>query len=264
MATSLWVQGVDTEAEFGFSLSDEGDVLGGAVVIPGEIEIPYAVGSFYAGAPRVPAREFTLVGQMTAADFDTNRDNLTRFKGLMGTGVVTLRLRGALDVMIEAKLVKVSPANLIPQHVTPWVRVEATFRAAFPYWRDLYALPRWFGSTPTVMPQGTGDVAPELWLFGGTNPVVTGYDYRGNPLWTSTFTITLGANDALRVVTGMQDMSIWKYLASMTGTNDDTLLSAGIFPKSFFATSTSYLLGQFPALSVSSGWGMAVYPRMWR
>jgi hypothetical protein len=263
MAT-LYVAGVDLEATLGFQFTNEGSVLDGSVSVPQELEIASVSGVFLAGPGRVPAREFTFRGYLAGATPAVVRANLKVLKSLLGEGLVTVRVADWSDVMIEAKCVRFQAVNQPPAQLAAPVDIEMTFRAPLPYWRDVAVLPHGFGSTPQPMPQGTGDVAPDLWLYGpATTPVLKGYDARGAELWSATFA-TLGANDSYRIVTAAFDMRIEKYLASPTAVVDDAVLTAGVFPRAFHATGWAYDLSQWPALSVSTGTGSAVYPRTWR
>lgn len=265
MAT-LYLNGVDCEAVYGFQLTSEGNALDGAVVLPGEVEIPSVPGAFFVGPGRVPVREFRLSGVIIASTFATARASLRTMQALLEQGEVVVRLADRDDISIRAVCTGVRPVNLAPQFVQPAVQVELAFRAAVPYWRDTQALPYRFGSTssPTPMPMGSASVAPDLWLFGpAANPQVKGYDHRGNELWSATFTITLGANDALRIVTSAFDMTVWKYVASPTGVLDDTLLTAGVFPRPLHSSQGTYQYLQWPMLGTTAARGVAVYPRCW-
>lgn len=265
MAT-IWVNGMDLEVMAGFQMTNEGNVLNSAVVLPREVEIPTVPGSFFVGPGRVAVREFVVRGHVTGTTFDLARDNLTLLQAILGPGSMMVRLFDRADIMIQATCVGCVPVNQPPQFVTPYIEVEITFRTSMPYWRDVQASARWFGSisSPTPMPMGSASVAPDYWLFGSvTNPVLKGYDFQGNEVWSSTFTITLGANDALRIVSSAFDMTIWKYVATPTGVLDDTLLTAGVFPRPLHATEASYRFGQWQMLGTTAPRGVAVYPRHW-
>lgn len=265
MAT-VWINGTDLEATYGFQLTSEGNVLDGAVVLPGEIEIPTVPGAFFVGPGRVPVREFRLAGTLIAASFATARASLRSLQALLEQGEVTVRLADREDIAIRAVCTGLRSVNLNPQFVQPALAIELTFRAASPYWRDVQALPYRFGSTsaPTPMPMGPASVAPDLWLFGAVaNPQVKGYDHRGNELWSATLTITLGVNDAVRIVTSAFDMTIWKYMASPTGVLDDTLLTAGVFPRPLHSSRAAYQYSQWPMLGTTAPRGLAIYPRLW-
>jgi hypothetical protein len=261
MAT-VYINGQDLAALVGFQLSKQGSTLDGMMTVPDEVTIPTVVGSFFTGPGKVAAREFRLAGFLLVADAATARTNLRLLEALLDQGEVTVELADRTDILIRARCIAVETAPRDPQVLSPVVEVTLVFRASSPYWRDALALPYGFGATMTAMPQGNASVAPVIWIYGAaTNPVLTGYDHMGTALWSATFTITLAATDALKIVTSAFDMTIWKYVNSATGVLDDTLLTAGVFPRPFHSSRAVFQFSQWGALSVSAGTGRAVYPR---
>ena len=265
---TVWVAGVDLEVEYGFQLTDEGSVLDAATLVPAEIVLPTVVGAYFAGPGQVGVREFVLTGYVAGSTFAGTRQRLERLTDLTQLGEVTIRLADRATMMIRGTVVAVRAVNMRPQFLQTRVDVAIVVRAAVPYWREVMALSTRLGTlaAPEPMPMGSASVAPDYWLFGPvTNPVLKGYDYMGNELWASTLTIALGANDALRLRSSAFDMTIWKYIASATGVQDDTLLvsGSGVFPRPLHANRSSFQFSQWPLVGTSAPSGVAVYPRMW-
>jgi hypothetical protein len=266
LRASLWINEVDTWTAFGFFLQDEGDSLHGIVTRPNEVTGPGVAATLFTGPGTTPTKEFTLRGVVhVEGSFSATRLAVIGLKALVEDGTVSVRLDGWNTVVIEAKCVGFKAVNQQPKQVTDWVDVEMTFRSESPVWRDVAARGYAFDSTPTPMPMGTGDVAPDYWLYGpANNPVLSGYDYKGNQLWSSTVVLNLGATDAVRIVTGAFQQAVYKYLTSPTGVRDNSLIPAGTFPKGLFASGRAYALAQWPMVKVSLGTGKAIYPRTWK
>lgn len=263
---TLWLGGVDAEAVFGLMLSDEGSVLDGMTAVPQEIEVPWVVGSLFVGPATVKARDFVLKGWLKGTSNADVRTKWTALKALVNAGLRTVRVADWSDAMIEATLVRAVAVAGAPAQISDWMTVELTFRAPIPFFRDVNALSYRFDSTPTPMPCGTAAVAPELYGFGpATTPQLKGYDHRGTEEWSATFA-TLATGEAYKIVTAGFDMALYKKAAGSAlwvAADDQTVLTAGVFPKCLFSTSAAYRLSQWPLLSASSGKWLALYPRMW-
>lgn len=261
----LWINEVDTSVAFSLLLQDEGDSLSGAITRPIEVSIPGSSGTLFVGPGTVATKEFTLRGVVhVEGSFANTRLAVIGLKALAEDGTVTIRLNGWNTVMIEATLVNFKASNQQPEQVSDWVDVEMTFRSQSPYWRDRNALGYTFDSTATPMPMGTASVAPDYWVYGPANtPVLTGLDAVGAQLWTSTLGINLAATDSVRIVTAMYQQAIYKYVNSATAVLDNTLLTAGVFPRGLVSQGAMYTLAQWPMVKTSLGVGKAVYPRMW-
>jgi hypothetical protein len=262
----LWINEVDTSATFSFSLQDEGDSLSGAVTRPNEIIIPGSAATLFTGPGTVATKEFVLRGVVhVEGSFANTRLAVIGLKALVEDGQVTVRLNGWNTVMIEAECVLFKVSNQQPAQVSDWVDVEMTFRSQSPYWRDVAAAGYTFDATPTPMPMGTASVAPDYVGYGPANtPILTGYNAAGDALWTATLGINLAATDSVRIVTAMYQQAIYKYVNSATPVLDNTLLSAGVFPRGLFSSGAMYSLGQSPMLKGSVGVWKAVYPRQWK
>lgn len=269
MATG-WFAGVDVEAQFGFYLSSEGDVYDKAVLVPAEVEIPGVVGSFFTGPGRLGSRDFKLKGFFDGASKAAVLANVKAFASLISDGIIPIRLADWSDVMIEAKLVAFPGSSMPPEQVQIPFDVELTFRAPVPFWRDVNALCYRFDANPTPMPCGNASVAPELYgcATGGASavtPQLKGYDHRGNEEWSATFA-TLAAGEAYKLVTAAFDMGIYKKAAGSAvwvAQDDQTILTAGVFPKALFSSSAAYRMAQWAMLSGSTGKWVAIYPRTW-
>lgn len=273
---SLYLNGVDIEAEFpGLYVSELPDVLHRVQSLVDSVEVPGFAGAYPIGPARVPSRTITIGLFITGlASTLAVRSMLQNLEALCGHGLIPLRTVDRSDLTIYARVRELRPAAFQPQVVSTGAAIELLADAPSPYWRDTLAKSYGFGTTLTVIPTGTAPMPFLLRILGDplsatavVDPKFWYYDAAGILIRSSTFTISLGADDYLEIDSSPGAMAIMKSVGG-TLTQDDTLLTAGLFPQPLDPTAHgNYYLGQFPKvkLTATSGTprGELIGPRQW-
>jgi hypothetical protein len=120
-------------------------------------------------------------------------------------------------------------------YANPAVYVQVTFTAPDPSRVDVEPLVYGLTTARTACPIGTDSVAPRLWLYGAStpvvNPVVIVRDHTGTEVMRLTLTGSLGANDALAIDGATQQIDRFAIGVLQTGTNSGLgWLTSGRFP----------------------------------
>lgn len=261
--TSLLINGTDLELEFGLGVAELPDVLSQAPSIVEFVQHPGMAGGILAGPATVGPRRVKIrltvgIGLTLAQSRQQLRD-LANICG-QGTGqIVTIQTIDRADVMAYGRLETFEAVPYQPQVIQPIMDVTLTFILPGVYWRETSALPYGVGTTLTQLPVWNAPCSPIWEIMGAVDqPILTITDWRGEPVSASTFGITLGPDDFVRVYSDAMRMTIWQSILGVL-TQNDGLLVDGLFPQPLEG---SGYLGHFPMAKVSGGSARAIYPRM--
>ena len=266
MATS-WIASVDVESVLGMLLWDEDHILDTAVEVQGEVEIPMVRGAINAGPNRTKVRDFTLKYTLDGVSRAAVRTNFEKLQALLGDGRdASVRVADRSDLSILARCVEF-PAVIPGAHqVGIPLDVELKFRAPNPYWQSTTPSVVTFDTTHTAMPQGTAPAEPVITSPVGPLAATTlkGYSYLDVEEWSATLA-ALGAGEQYRITTSPAVMTIEKLVgATWFPADDQSVLTAGVFPKVLPSNGTGFQTSAWPRLSASAGTWTATYPRQWR
>ncbi len=198
------------------------------------------------------------------ADRQTVLDRLTRrLSGLLEVRTADLPQR-VLLARCTAIAVELYPAGFA---VLPcWVTI--TLEALDPVRVDVEPLVYGLTTARTVCPVGTATSSPRIWIYGAcTNPVIIVRAASGAEVMRLTFTVTLGANDALAIDSAEQTIVRTVAGVVQTGTASGlACLTSGRFPLLASDDATADLAASpTMELAASSGTptGLLLYHRRW-
>lgn len=120
-------------------------------------------------------------------------------------------------------------------YANPVIYVSLSFTAADPARVDIEPLVYGLSTARTACPLGTETVAPRLWLYGAStpvvNPVILVRDHTGTEVMRLTLTGSLGTNDALVIDAATQTVDRFVAGVLQTGTNAGLgWVTSGRFP----------------------------------
>jgi len=252
MATgTVYLDERDIETDFGVIVEEVTGFPGGVCGAPRDVplaEAPELSGGL--ADPRLFRRKKldspTIKGHIKQATMAAALPYLDNLRALLGQGEVRVRTAYAPDryclALCEATDGGPSNANVLDGQVNVILKFVVSEGVARRLNPDGYALT----TGRTAVPIGTAAVAPVLLVHGGgatlTNPTVTVRNAAGDVVQTMGFTVSLGANDALRIDTARCFVS---------------KISAGVITDGI----SLWTSGDFPLLRPYDGWvENAVYP----
>lgn len=271
MPSTVWIGGVDLDATLpGILFSDLPDHLTRPAIAVPRVEIPGRPGGLAAGPARVGTREFTLTGYLDAGSLANTRALLDVLNSLWSPGQeVSVRTADRSDRELLAHLVALPARPYKPELLSPWVAFDIRLEALHPYLRDVTATELTLTTSKVPVPCGTAPHGGLLRILGAATPVVDPVvEYFTNAealVATSTFTVSLASGDWIEI--DLDQRTVRTSIASVV-TQNDALLTAGVFPHLIDHQDGTFRTAAWPKLQLSatSGTpaGTLTYRRQWQ
>jgi phage-related protein len=260
LTPTLYLNDWDT-ARAGFVVSSWTGIGEPAAQFHEEIEVLGRAGAVLVdGRPRVRVREIEVTVALLGDTAALARTALDKLHGLVGSGVVELRMSPWPDRVYRGKLTRADIRFTAPQAASRIASGTIQFRCQDPYAYDRRGVVVNVAATSTryAAPLGTAPSAPIVRFHGSaTNPAIRVRRADGTVAGELGLTVTLGTNDWLEVDMGRQTLT-----RSTDGVVTDAIATA--LSGDFFALDPAWgdpMNAVYPTLEVTSGTAQARY---WR